>query len=217
MWRYILVFGILIASPATGWCDTVQFTVDPANIGIFNGGPGDVDLFSSGLNGTVLAGQGLSLDLVLSDNLLARLSLSNPQAFGLGLSVFTTAGTFPGFAGPTTGFLLDPNGNQFGESQVAGKAQGDGFFSMGLVPFTSGNLAGANVIDISGVHFDTTFPATGFVVTDARLRFSLNSQYNGVIFGTAQQLPELSSLVFLLFGLGGLIACQWKRQAKALS
>jgi len=218
MWRYILLFGILIASPATGWCDTIQFSVDPANIGMLNGGPGSVDLFSSGLNGTVLTGQGLSLDLVLSDNVLARLFLSDPGTFGIALNVFTTAGIFPGFAGPTTGFLLDPNGNQFGDSQGAGRAAGDnGTFSMGLVSFTSANLAGANAIDISGVHFDTTFPATGFVVTNAQLRFSLNSQYDGVIFGTAQQLPEPSSLVLLLFGLGGLVACQWKRQANALS
>lgn len=190
MGRYILLFGILIALPAIGSCDTVQFTVDPANIGAVSQG-GSVDLFSSGLNGTVLAGQSLSLDLVLSNEVLARLFLSDPQAISIGLNVYTNAGTFPGFAGPTTGYLLDPNGHQFGASQSAGTDDGsNGSFGMGLVSFTTNKLAGAHVIDISGVHFDSIFPTTGFVVTDAQLRFSLNSQYDGVEFGTAQQLPE---------------------------
>jgi hypothetical protein len=193
MWRSKLLFAIFIALPALGWCDVVKFTVDPANIGIVYG-EGDFDLFSSGLNGTVLAGQSLSLDLVLSNDVLARLFLSDPSRFGIELNVYTNAGTFPGFLGPTTGFLLDPNGKQFGDSQVAGRGDGDnGTTSAGLVSFTRDNLAGAHVVDISGVHFDTSFPDTGFVVTNAQLRFSQNGPWDGVEFGTAQQLPEPST------------------------
>lgn len=214
MWRYILLIGILTASPATGWCDTVQFTVDPANIGTVSEG-GSVDLFSSGLNGDVLTGQSVSLDLVLGNDMLARLFLSDPNAFGIELIVYTTAGTFPGFAGPTTGFLLDPSGNQIGNSQDAGRDMGsNGTFGMGLVSFTSGNLAGANVVDISGAQFDTTFPATGFVVTDAELSFSLNSDYDGVEFGTAQQLPEPSTLGLTLVGVLVMALAAWRRGLK---
>lgn len=184
MWRYFLLLAVLIAWPVIGRCDSVQFTVDPANIGTSYKG-GVVDLFSSGLNGAVLSGQSLSLDLVLSNEVLARLSVSYPS-FGILLNVHTNAGTFPGFAGPTTGFLLDPNGNKLGDTQVAGRAEGsDGTFVMGLDLISGG--------DISGVHFDTVFPDTGFVVTNAQLRFSLNSPNNGLIFGTAQQLPESSN------------------------
>ena len=208
MWRYVLLLGIVIASAAMGWCDTVQFTVDPANTGIVYTGANTpfIDLFSPGLNGTLLTGQSLSLDLMLSNQVLARLFLNDPGAFGVELIVYTNAGTFPGFAGPTTGFLLDPNGIQFGGTQVAGEAAGsNGTFGEGLVSFSSGNLQGAKVVDISGVHFDSTLPSTGYVVTDAQLRFSLNSVYDNVEFGTAQQLPEPSSLLQLGLGLLGLV------------
>ncbi len=217
MWRYILLFGIVIASPAIGWCDTVQFTVEPVNIGTLIQAP-SVDLFASGLNGTALTGQSLSLDLVFSNDVLARLFLSDPTAFGIELIVNTNAGTFPGFAGPTTGFLLDPSGNQFGNSQVAGRADGsDGSFSMGLVSFTSANLNGANVIDISGVQFDTTFPDDGAVITNADLRFSFNSNFDSVEFGTAQQLPEPSTLGLTLVGAMVLALAAWRRGLKHLS
>ncbi len=217
MWRYILLFGIVIASPAIGWCDTVQFTVEPVNIGTLIQAP-SVDLFASGLNGTALTGQSLSLDLVFSNDVLARLFLSDPTAFGIELIVNTNAGTFPGFAGPTTGFLLDPSGNQFGNSQAAGRAEGsDGSFSMGLVSFTSANLNGANVIDISGVQFDTTFPDDGAVITNADLRFSFNSNFDSVEFGTAQQLPEPSTLGLTLVGAMVLALAAWRRGLKHLS
>src|SRR5437879_12915589 len=117
MWRFVSLLAILIASPAINWCDTVQFTVAPANIGTPIQGPVDFDLFSSGLNGTVLAGQSLSLDLVLDNDVLARLFLIDPGTFGIGLDIHTSAGGFPGFAGATTGCLRDPNGNPLGGSK----------------------------------------------------------------------------------------------------
>jgi len=202
MWRSLFLLTILIASPAIVWCDTVQFTFPPASIGTPIHGPGSFDVFSSGLNGTVLAGETLSLDLTLSNDVLARLYLAAPSTFGLGLVIFTNAGTFPGFVGPTTGYLLDPSGNQFGGAQVAGRADGccPGFVSMGLVSFTSSNLEGAQVVDISGMHFDTSLPNNGFVITDAELLFSFNGPDDGVVFGTAQQLPEPSALELTLAG-----------------
>lgn len=188
MWRHILLLGVLIASTDIGRCNTVRFTVDPANIGVFYEG-GSVDLFSSDLNGTVLAGQSLALDLVLSEAVLARIFPSNPSAFGILLNVHTNAPTFPGFAGPTTGFVLGPDGHQLGDSQIAGRSAGsDGTFAMGLVSFMSDRQ-----FDMSGVHFDTRFPETGYIVTNAQLRFSLNVPDNGLIFGTAAQLPEPST------------------------
>src|SRR5258705_9250002 len=136
MWRVIALLAILIASPAINWCDTVQFTVAAANIGTPIQGPVDFDLFSSGLNGTVVAGQSLSLDLVLDNDVLARLFLVDPGTFAIGLNLHTNAGIFPGFAGPTTGYLLDASGNQFGGTQIAGRGAGDdGTFGMGLAFF----------------------------------------------------------------------------------
>jgi hypothetical protein len=217
MWRSISLLGILIASPVIGWCDTVQFAVPPANIGTLIQGPVALDLSSSGLNGTVLAGQSLSLDLLLSNDVLARLFLPDPGTFGIELIIHTNAGTFPGFAGPTTGYLLDPSGNQFGGTQVAGRAAGnDGTFAMGLVSFTLGNLGGAQVVDISGVHFDTSLPATGFVITDAQLLFSFNSASDGVEFGTAQQLPEPSTIGLILGGAPLIALIAWRSRRKLL-
>ena len=194
MWRHLLIIGGLLSSSAIGWSDVVQFVVDPHDTGILYQGV-DVDVFSSDLKGVVLAGQSLSLNLLLRNSVLARLFLGDVHPFGVGLSVYTNARTIPGFAGPTTGFLLDLEGNQLGESQVAGRAAGsDGTFSMGLDSFTSDDLRPGNPLEISGLRLDTTFPATGFVVTNARLRFSLNSSYNSLEFGTAHQLPEPPTL-----------------------
>ena len=218
MWRSILLFGILIVSPAISWCDTVQFTVEPSNIGTLIQAS-SVDLISSGLNGTVLTGQSLSLDLVLSNDVLARLFLSDPTTFGIGLTINTNAGTFPGFAGPTTGFLLGPSGNQLDSSQVAGRADSsDGSFSMGLVSFTRANLNGAEVIDISGLQLDTTLPNDGAVITNADLRFSFNgiSGVDGVEFGTAQQLPEPSTLGLTLVGTLVLALAAGRKSLKQL-
>lgn len=199
MWRFNLLFATLIALPALGRCEVVNFTVDPAKIGTLYE-TGYVDLSSSGLDGTVLTGQSLSLDLVLNHDVLARLFLSDPSMFGIELSISTTVGTFPEFAGPTTGFLLDPTGNKLGGSQVAGRSGSDGSFAFGLDSFTADNLGGETAIDINGVHFDTTFPATGLVVTNAQLRFSLYSPLagDGVEFGTVQQLPEPPTLGLML-------------------
>jgi hypothetical protein len=178
---------------------TVQFSVDPTLIGTTLSG--DVNLFSPGLDGVGLQGQTLSLDLVLADAVLARLFLGSPTQLGVLFVVHTTAATFPGFAGPTTGNLLDPSGAQMHAPMVAGRGQGsDGTFSAGLVSFTAALLGSSPVI--SGVHFDITFPNTGFLVTDAQLRFSLPGE-NAVTFGTSAQLPEPSALLLLLIGLVG--------------
>ncbi|MGB6199525.1 MAG: PEP-CTERM sorting domain-containing protein [Candidatus Acidiferrales bacterium] len=199
--RSVLLFAIVVASSSIGRCDTVQFAVPPADVGApFNGG--SVDLFSSGLNGTVLTGQSLSLDLVLSDDVLARVYANDPDALGVELAIYTTATTAPGFAGPTTGFLLDPSGNQFGDTLTAGRDDGsDGSFGMGLNLFTPQDLESENVFDLSGAEFDTSLPSTGYTVTDAELIFSLNSNSNAVQFGTAQQLPEPSTFGLTFLGL----------------
>jgi hypothetical protein len=81
---------------------------------------------------------------------------------------------------------------------------------MGLASFTPA-LLGGNNIDISGAHFDTTFPNTGFVVTDAQLRFSIHSE-NRIEFGTAEQLPEHASLVLLLIGTLGALLLHRQRE-----
>jgi hypothetical protein len=207
----VLVVVTLLTGPAGA--TTVNFAVDPALIGVV--GSSDVDLSSSDLNGIVLQGQTLSLDLVLTDAVLARLFLLATDQLGVLLNVHTNAGTFPGNAGPTTGFLLNPDGTPLHAPIIAGRGQSDdGTFSMGLVSFTPALLGGANVVDISGVHFDTTFPNTGFVVTDAQLRFSIHSG-NQIEFGTAAQLPEHPSLVLLLIGtLGALLLHRQLREPR---
>ena len=207
MWRGALLLGILIASPITGWCDTVQFTIDPANTGIvFAGGTSfpvslNSDLTSSALNGTVLAGQSLSLDLVLSNEMLARL-IANDTEVGVTLAVYTNAPySFTEFAGPSsTGFLLDPEGNQLGPTEILGRAGGNnGAMFVGV---EGPSPPGA---DISGAQFDITLPNTGYVITGIDLGFEAVTPYDSVEFGTAQQLLEPSSLLLLGSGLLGLV------------
>jgi hypothetical protein len=206
MWRPTVLLGFLISLPAMGLSDTVNFTVSPANIGVPIQGVGNFDLFSNDLNGIVLNGQNLSLNLMFSNEVLARLFLSDPTAFGIDLEIYTNASTFPGFAGPTTGYLLSPSDFQFGASQSAGRADGsNGTFDVGLVSFTTGGLDDAKNVDISGVHFGTTLPNNGFVITDAQLRFSLNSPNDAVEFGTAKELPEPSTLLLTVVGVAGML------------
>lgn len=183
--------------------DTLHFTVAPADIGpTFLSG--NVALFSPGLDGTVLSGQSLSLDLVLANTDLARLFLGTPSLFGIAMNLQTNAGTFPGFVGTTVGFLLNPNGSKLGQFQFAGRADSsDGSTSFGLFSFTSANLGDGDVFDISGVHFDTTLPDSGFVITNAELVFTLEApdSGNGFEFGTAQQLPEPGTLLLLALAI----------------
>jgi hypothetical protein len=192
-----VLIGVILATAPTH-ATAIQFAVDPALVGVVVSNQ-DVDLFSPDLNGTLMQGQALSLDLVLADDVLARFLLLHQ--LGIVLSIYTNAGTFPGDAGPTDGFVLDANGNQFGDTQVAGRGQSsDGSFSIGLSLLGPDDFGGASAADISGVHFDTTFPSTGFVVTNLRLRFALLD--DRVVFGTAAQLPEHSTLLLLLLGIG---------------
>jgi len=199
----VSVLFTLMLFPTLSAATTVSFTPSPANIGVpFQNT--NVDLFSTGLNGMTLSGQSLSLDLVLTTDLLARIQLTNPSQLGITLTVFTNGGMDPGFAGPTTGFLLNSSGGQLGTTQDAGRAAGDdGSLSIALVTLGSAGLPG--VADIKGVHFDTSFPNPGFAVTNTQLRFSLGS--NQLMFATAQQLPESSPLALLVAGvsLGGLL------------
>jgi hypothetical protein len=87
---------------------------------------------------------------------------------------------------------------------------------MGLVSFTLGNLGGAQAVDISGVHFDTSLPDDGFVVTDAQLRFSFNTATDRVELGTAQQLPEPSTTGLTLAGALVISLTAWRSRRKQL-
>ena len=209
--RIMLISAVVLVSPAIVRCDSVQFIVPQSDIGTPIRGGSVVNLSSSDLNGTVLSGQTLPLDLVLSNNNLARLGMNAPGQFGILLILDTNAATFPGFA-DATGYLLDSSGNQFGAIQVAGGSDCScGSLAVGLVSFSSGNLEGNNSVDTSGVHFNITLPNNGYDVTNAELVYEPGSIYNSVQFGTAQQLSEPSSMVLTLIGIG-LIARIAKRQ-----
>jgi hypothetical protein len=194
--KLVFLAMMLVCFCGASKADTVEFPVAPSLTGIPLSSP--VDLFSSDLNGTVLSGQTLSLDLILANDVLARI----PFVGGfISVAVFTNAETNPGFAGPTTGFPLDAAGDEIGTPQVAGRAEGsNGFFSMGI-PVGSGSF-----FDISGVHFDTTFPATGFVVTNTELLIDVPGP-NTIELGTEQQLPEPGTV--MLVGVG--FALIWRR------
>jgi hypothetical protein len=153
----------------------------------------------------------MSLDLDLAGDVLARLLLPNVTELGVGLTVFTTGGTLPGNAGTTTGFLLNPAGGQLGPTLDAGRSQGTGSFTMALVLFPTGSLGSNSIVDISGAHFDTIFPSSGFTVTGSQLRFTLGS--NSVRFGTPAQLPEASTVVLMLTGIAFGLLLNYRRVA----
>jgi hypothetical protein len=158
--------------------------------------------FSQDLNGIVLNGQSLSLNVMLDDEVLARMLLHD--RIGVSLLLFTTATTFPGTAGPSTGYLLDENGSQIGGFQNVGSTQSSGgAFGLPMSLITTQTM-GTHAVDISGAHYNTIFPSSGYTVTNARLRFTVAGA-SQLTFGTAQQLPEPSSLVLLLTGCGAFL------------
>ena len=73
------------------------------------------------------------------------------------------------------------------------------------------------MVDVSGAQFDTTFPATGFIVTDAQLRFTLNSASDSVEFGTTQQLPEISTVGLTLLGILLVSLMAWRKGPRSSS
>jgi len=197
--HFVAICALLLAVSLPAFATNVTFGVPPEKIGpVFNG---SVDLSSSSLNGMTLTGQAMSLDLMFANNILARLSLPNPDPFGIDLIISTSILGNPGFAGTTTGFLRDALGNPFGPTQNAGRSMADdGTFSIGLSEFTGPSLT----VDSSGLHFDTSFPnSPGRTITNTTLLFTMGSG-NSVRFGTPQQLPEPSSVVLLGFGFVGL-------------
>jgi len=87
---------------------------------------------------------------------------------------------------------------------------------MGLASFTLGNLGGAQAVDIGGVHFDTSLPDNGFVITDAQLRFSFDTASDRAELGTAQQLPETSTTGLTLAGALVIALTTWRSRRKQL-
>ena len=195
---------LLLSSTAPAAATTVTFPVGAGQIG-----PdltGDIDLFSSSLNGVTLSKQSMSLDLLLAQDVLARILFGD---ISVALTIQTNTAGSPGFAGATSGFLFGPKGAALHSPLAAGgAAASDGTFSIGLVDL-SALLSG--VIDVAGVHFDTTFPDNGSLITGARLRFSVNPDVS-LVFGTAAQLPEPATAV-LLAAAGALLLAvsRWKR------
>jgi hypothetical protein len=199
--RLVLLGLILVLFVIPASAETVSFTVDPSMRGITFSGR-DVDFFSQDLNGIVLNGQSLSLNVMLDDEVLARMLLHD--RIGVSLLLFTTATTFPGTAGPSTGYLLDENGSQIGGFQNVGSTQSSGgAFGLPMSLITTQTM-GTHAVDISGAHYNTIFPSSGYTVTNARLRFTVAGA-SQLTFGTAQQLPEPSSLVLLLTGCGAFL------------
>ena len=99
--------------------------------------------------------------------------------------------------------MLDPNGNQFGGTQVLGRAGGNN----GAI-FVGVGTPEPNV-DISGAHFDIALPNTGFEITGLELTFGVSEADESVKFGTAEQLPEPST--FGLTAMGLLILAVWRK------
>lgn len=201
MWlrTFVAVGCLMIPSVvfADSIAETITFTVPASDIGTNMQGPAaGVLLDSSALNGTVLSGQSLSLDLMLANNVLARLGFGD-GGVSIGLAIDTNAQTFPGFTGPTSGYLIFANGSHL-MSQDAGSADGccPGALFTGF-GFASPPPAG----DFSGAHFDTSLPDNGFVIADLQLEINANGPYDSIKFGTAEQLPEPSTLVLLLLAL----------------
>jgi len=203
MKRLTLFAAVLLAFTASGFADTIQFAIPDVQTGIIQ--PGYFDIYSSGLNGTVLNGQSLSLDLMIANDVLARVFMLDPDRFCVLLMVYTNAPSFPGFTGESTGFMLDDSGRQIGALQTAGRGDSsNGGVYMGLVSFTAADFNHESVVDLSGAHFDTSLPGTGYTIINAAMRFSFNGP-SQMEFGTPAQLPESSSLSLLFIACGAIL------------
>lgn len=209
--RAALISALLFVIPVIARCDEVTLTVPQSELGIPFYAPGHILLSSSDLNGTVLSGQTLSLDFVLANDVLARLTV-NDAYYSVGLILQTNASTYPGFAGLSTGYFLGPSGNQLGPTLGGGSADSSNGGLAIFLDFSAADLGG----DTSGFHFDITLPDSGYVVTNTGLNYAFDSSLDdGIEFGTAQQLPEPSSITLALIG-AGLVAVIARRRRLTL-
>src|SRR5262245_41912708 len=100
---YVIVgLSVILSTSTIAFGTSITFSVDPPLIGPLLSQ--DINLFSSAMNGTVLQGQPFSLDLIFANGILARVFESH--LLSVVLIVQTDAGTPPGFAGSSSGFLL---------------------------------------------------------------------------------------------------------------
>ena len=137
MRKLALAGMLLLVFQVPGQGQTITFALQPSDTRVFK--TESFSVFSDDFNGRTLNGQTLSLDLLLDGDNLARVF---SQQMGLSLTVFTDAGTFPGFAGQeTVAAVIGSTGELLSPLQKTGRAMSDtGSFSAGL-PFLCFHLS----------------------------------------------------------------------------
>jgi hypothetical protein len=208
----ILLF-ILLCLPWAASGMEITLNVDPALILVPSAG--EHDFSTIGFNGLTLAGQAVSADLVFANNILARTFAVNPNPLAIDflLIIQTNAPVFSGFPTNVSGAVLAADHTAVPVPTLLGGAMSDdGRFGVGVFPDFSG--LSPRIVDLSGVHFDMTLPATGFTITDALLRIAVLPE-SYMVFGTARQLPEVSTLALLATGLGALAMLRYRRTVLA--
>lgn len=204
----VLALAFLFVVPVQA--TTITFTVDPALTGSFIKNS-QYDFHSSDLNGTPLNGQAMSIDAIFANNILARVGMFYPNWYWVNLIFTTSATTGVGHGGAVTGFLLNPDGQITSTIGGCGGGYADnGWFTIGCGTMRTDTTV-TNYIDLSGTHFDTTFTNAPATITDTVMRITTFGGHNPIMFGTAAQLPEPSSLALLPLGLIGLVLVKRKR------
>lgn len=201
----LLIALFLCAAPLSA--TTFQFAVDPSYVGPLLGLGADAS-HTTWLNGVTLDGQIMSIDAMLTNDVIATIGFRDdllPLFFQL--DIYTNAPTAPGLAGESSGYVLDPNGNQIGPSRQGTLSDLDnGHFLITLEPFSRADFGGGPTLTLGGVHFDTTFPNTGYTITDARLFLGFPSgQLMYQKIQVEHPVPEPISLALLPFGITGIL------------
>ena len=164
----------------------------------------DIWMSFNALDGTALNGQAQSLDFVFADQ---KWIATRTDTLDAHLSIYTNAGTYPGFL-RGTGYLFDSANNDIGVPCGFGSAAGsNGQMDAGLFPANRLN----NPLIFYGVHFDLTYPVNPSVTASGEyLRLIDYGNHGAIGVNYIPSVPEPSTMLLVGSGLIGLVGFRRK-------
>ena len=203
--HYLITLLAILLSPIAH-ATTIEIDLGPPST-IYTGYAQIGPIAFSNLNGLPLSGSSVSLNFFFTNNEFVQLFSNTAPSFDIGVSMFSNAGTFPGFATNATAYLIDQNGAAIPGLGSIGEGDGDnGSFGLGFFPLANGTPSFP--LDFYGVHFSFNLPNdSGVTITGAKFLLTDNGKQWSQ-FAVGPHVPDsgssLSLLISACFSLLGL-------------